>query len=51
MIPPLVIHADLGVAWHDRGSDHLYIEPTEIPAVVAALQALGDAFDDAADVA
>lgn len=48
---PIVVFAESGHAWIERGGDHLYIEPTEIPAIVAALQALGDAFDDAADVA
>lgn len=45
---PLTIRPALGVAWIERGGDHMFIEPHEIQATVAALLSLLDAFEDAA---
>lgn len=48
MSSPIVVSAESGVAWVERGGDHLFIEPHEIHAVCVALLALADAFEDAA---
>lgn len=45
--PAPVVYADLGTIWIQRGDQAVYVEPAEIPAVVAALLAVGDQLEDA----